>query len=107
MAYNTLLINNFVFLCSLLVSLQAKLVAESTSQLCEAANDVVQGEAQEERLIAAAKAVAATTVQLLHAAQVKADAHSENNKRLQVSGGGGKLTLELLHVKCVEFGPIL
>ena len=89
MAYNTQLISNFVFLFSLLFSLQAKLVAESTSQLCEAANDVVQGEAQEERLIAAAKAVAATTVQLLHAAQVKADAHSENNKRLQVRGGGG------------------
>lgn len=60
------------------------MVAESTSQLCDAANDVVQGEAKEERLIAAAKAVAATTVQLLHAAQVKADIHSENNRRLQV-----------------------
>lgn len=67
-----------------LSSQKAKMVAESTSQLCEAANDVVQGEAREERLIAAAKAVASTTVQLLHAAQVKADPHSENNKRLQV-----------------------
>uniref|UniRef100_A0A1X7VGP0 FERM domain-containing protein n=1 Tax=Amphimedon queenslandica TaxID=400682 RepID=A0A1X7VGP0_AMPQE len=76
----------------------AKLVAESTSQLCEAANDVVQGEgdAQEGRLIGAAKAVAATTVQLLHAAQVKADAHSENNKRLQRAGQQVKKATEAL-----------
>ena len=45
---------------------------------------VVQGHAQEEKLIAAAKAVAASTAQLLIACQVKADARSENNRRLQV-----------------------
>ena len=63
---------------------QAKLVATATSNLCDAANQVVQGNADEDKLIAAAKAVAAHTAQLLHAAQVKADPHSENNKRLQV-----------------------
>ena len=60
---------------------------------------VVQGHAQEEKLIAAAKAVASSTAQLLIACQVKADARSENNRRLQVrergegrwgGGGGGK-----------------
>lgn len=45
---------------------------------------VVQGEAQEEKLIAAAKAVAASTAQLLISCQVKADSRSENNRRLQV-----------------------
>jgi len=64
--------------------LQAKLVATATSNLCEAANMVVQGEAQEEKLIAAAKAVAASTAQLLISCQVKADSRSENNRRLQV-----------------------
>ena len=63
---------------------QAKLVASATGNLCEAANSVVQGQAQEEKLIAAAKAVAASTAQLLIACQVKADPRSENNRRLQV-----------------------
>ena len=66
------------------ISLQAKLVASATGNLCEAANSVVQGQAQEEKLIAAAKAVAASTAQLLIACQVKADTRSENNRRLQV-----------------------
>ena len=64
---------------------QAKLVASATGNLCEAANSVVQGQAQEEKLIAAAKAVASSTAQLLIACQVKADTRSENNRRLQVS----------------------
>ena len=63
---------------------QAKLVASATGNLCEAANSVVQGQAQEEKLIAAAKAVASSTAQLLIACQVKADTRSENNRRLQV-----------------------
>ena len=66
------------------VPLQAKLVASATGNLCEAANSVVQGQAQEEKLIAAAKAVAASTAQLLISCQVKADTRSENNRRLQV-----------------------
>ena len=69
---------------------QAKLVATATSNLCEAANMVVQGHAQEEKLIAAAKAVASSTAQLLIACQVKADARSENNRRLQVRKGRGE-----------------
>lgn len=64
--------------------IQAKLVASATGNLCEAANGVVQGQAEEEKLIAAAKAVAASTAQLLIACQVKADPRSENNRRLQV-----------------------
>jgi len=60
-------------------------VAHQTSNLCDAANSVVQGEAQEEKLIAAAKGVAASTAQLLLACQVKADPNSESNKRLQAS----------------------
>lgn len=65
---------------------QAKIVAAATSNLCDSANKMVQGEAEEEKLIVAAKAVAASTAQLLIACQVKADASSENNKRLQVCG---------------------
>ncbi len=63
---------------------QAKLVAAATSNLCESANLMVQGQAEEDKLIVAAKAVAASTAQLLIACQVKADARSESNKRLQV-----------------------
>ena len=44
----------------------------------------MQGNADEDKLIAAAKAVAAHTAQLLLACQVKADPRSENNRRLQV-----------------------
>ena len=65
-------------------SVQAKLVASATSNLCETVNSVVTGEAQEEKLIAAVKAVACFTVQLLVACQVKADINSESNRRLQV-----------------------
>ena len=64
--------------------MQAKLVASATSNLCEAANGVVQGQSKEEKLVVAAKAVASSTAQLLIACQVKADARSENNRRLQV-----------------------
>jgi len=74
----------------------AKLVATATSNLCEAANMVVQGEAQEEKLIAAAKAVAASTAQLLISCQVKADSRSENNRRLQMAGAAVKKATETL-----------
>ena len=46
---------------------------------------MVQGQADEVKLVAAAKSVASSTAQLLIACQVKADARSENNRRLQVS----------------------
>ena len=64
---------------------QAKLVATATSNLCDAANQVVVGDADEDKLITAAKAVAAHTAQLLLACQVKADPRSESNRRLQAS----------------------
>ena len=44
----------------------------------------MQGQALEEKLIAAAKDVASSTVQLLIAYQIKADTDSENKRRLQV-----------------------
>ena len=52
--------------------------------MCDAANRVVQGKSDEDKLIAAAKAVAAHTAELLLTCQVKADPRSENNRRLQV-----------------------
>ena len=49
---------------------------------------VVQGHAQEKKLIVAAKAVASSTAQLLIVCKVKADTRSENSRRLQVREGG-------------------
>ena len=54
----------------------AKLVASATQSLCEAANALVQGEGEEEQLIAAAKQVSRSTGQLFLAFKVKADANS-------------------------------
>ena len=42
----------------------ARLVATATQSLCEAANALVQGEGEEEQLIAAAKQVSRSTSQL-------------------------------------------
>ena len=75
-------LNPLVFMFSL--SLQARLVAAATSNLCEAANASVQGHASEEKLISSAKQVAASTAQLLVACKVKADQDSEAMRRLQV-----------------------
>jgi len=61
------------------------MVASATGNLCEAANQAVQGEASEEWLVSSAKQVASSTAQLLVACKVKADPNSENMKRLQVS----------------------
>ena len=61
-------------------------MARSTGNLCEAANQAVQGEASEEKLVTSAKQVASSTAQLLVACKVKADPNSENMKRLQVRG---------------------
>lgn len=63
----------------------AQTVAQATGNLCEAANQAVQGEASEEKLVSSAKQVAASTAQLLVACKVKADPNSENMKRLQVT----------------------
>lgn len=57
---------------------------------------MVQGTAQEEKLIAAAKGVASSTAQLLISCQVKADARSENNRRLQMAGSAVKKATETL-----------
>ena len=54
----------------------ARLVASATQSLCEAANALVQGEGEEEQLIAAAKQVSRSTGQLFLAFKVKADANS-------------------------------
>lgn len=52
-------------------------MASATQSLCEAANALVQGEGEEEQLIAAAKQVSRSTGQLFLAFKVKADANSE------------------------------
>merc|ERR1712012_495542 len=61
----------------------ARLVAAATHNLCEAANSLVQGNASEEKLIAAAKQVSAATAQLLVACKVKADPGSVAMRRLE------------------------
>merc|ERR1711976_679067 len=55
----------------------AQQVAHATGTLCEAANDTVQGNAAEERLIVSAKQVSSSTTQLVMACQVKADMDSK------------------------------
>ena len=71
-------------------------MARSTGNLCEAANQAVQGEASEEKLVTSAKQVASSTAQLLVACKVKADPNSENMKRLQVN----------LFAYCLRYGWI-
>ena len=64
----------------------ARHVAAATHNLCDAANALVQGQATEQKLIAAAKQVAGSTAQLLVSCQVKADPNSQATKRLQDAG---------------------
>jgi len=64
----------------------AKLVAMSTGELCESANQAVQGQADREQVIAAAKGVSSSTAQLLSAATVKTDANSGSATRLRAAG---------------------
>lgn len=64
---------------------QARMVAEATSALCEAANAAVLGNASQEKLVASAQAVSASTAQLLLACRVKADPNSKAQRGLQVS----------------------
>ena len=92
-----------IILIILIIVFQAKLVASATGNLCEAANSVVQGQAQEEKLIAAAKAVASSTAQLLIACQVKADTRSENNRRLQVCGRTWAYKRTHTHSQCMSW----
>jgi hypothetical protein len=74
----------------------AILVAAATSQLCEAANGVVQGHSTEEKLIAAAKQVASSTAHLLVACKVKSDIGSSAMQRLQSAGHAVKVATEHL-----------
>lgn len=74
----------------------ARHVAAATHSLVEAANQLVQGQASEERLISAAKQVASSTAQLLVACKVKADSTSPGMKRLQEAGHAVKRATENL-----------
>ena len=74
----------------------ARHVAAATHSLVEAANDLVQGKASEERLISAAKQVASSTAQLLVACKVKADSTSQGMRRLQAAGNAVKKATENL-----------
>jgi talin len=62
--------------------------SEETGSMCEAANDLVKGEASEEKLEAAAQGVSTATGQLLIACKVKAEPDSEAMKRLDQAGAG-------------------
>lgn len=66
----------------------AQMVARETGSMCEAANDLVKGEASEEKLEAAAQGVSTATGQLLIACKVKAEPDSEAMKRLDQAGAG-------------------
>ncbi|KAF0992171.1 hypothetical protein HZS_2150 [Henneguya salminicola] len=64
----------------------ARLVAESTNMLCDAAKAAVEGKASEEKLIAACNSISGSTTQLIMACKVKADPNSENQARLEKAG---------------------
>lgn len=64
----------------------AKAVAGTTGDLCDSANDAVQGKADKDRIIVSAKGVSSSTQQLLSAATVKADFNSESVNRLRAAG---------------------
>ncbi|KCV69929.1 hypothetical protein H696_03395 [Fonticula alba] len=65
----------------------AKAVASATGELCEAANDMVQGKADRARIIATSRAVSGSTQQLLSAATVKSSITShESQNRLRGAG---------------------
>eukprot|EP00092_Neocalanus_flemingeri_P085334 GFUD01107374.1.p1 GENE.GFUD01107374.1~~GFUD01107374.1.p1 ORF type:complete len:1009 (+),score=319.61 GFUD01107374.1:263-3028(+) len=68
----------------------AKMVASATHSLCEAANSLVQGEGEEEHLIAAAKQVSKSTAQLFLAFKVKADINSTAMEGLKTASNAIK-----------------
>ncbi|KAK3099739.1 hypothetical protein FSP39_008848 [Pinctada imbricata] len=74
----------------------ARMVARATENLCDAAHDMVQGKASEERLIAAAHEVASSTVALVMACTVKADPNSKSMQRLQEAGNKVKVATDAL-----------
>jgi len=68
----------------------AKMVASATHSLVEAANSLVQGEGEEEHLIAAAKQVSKSTAQLFLAFKVKADINSTAMEGLKTASNAIK-----------------
>merc|ERR1719233_1377318 len=68
----------------------AKMVASATHSLVEAANSLVQGEGEEEHLIAAAKQVSKSTAQLFLAFKVKADINSAAMEGLKIASNAIK-----------------
>ncbi|KAJ3091552.1 Talin-1, partial [Quaeritorhiza haematococci] len=64
----------------------AKLVAQATQDLCDAANQAMKGNVRRERVIVSAKGVSSATAQLLTAAMVRADPNSQSQIRLKAAG---------------------
>jgi len=64
----------------------AKAVASCTGELCDVANDAVQGKADREKVIAVAKGVSSSTMHLLFAAAVSTDPNAESQIRLRTAG---------------------
>jgi talin len=79
----------------------AKMVASATHSLVEAANSLVQGEGEEEHLIAAAKQVSKSTAQLFLAFKVKADIDSAAMEGLKTASNAIKKATDEL-VKAQE-----
>ncbi|KAH6575177.1 hypothetical protein BASA50_007534 [Batrachochytrium salamandrivorans] len=84
----------------------ARLVAASTSDLCDAANDAVKGNVQRDRVIVCAKNVSSSTVQLLTAAAVRSDPTSQAQIRLRAAGKAVTDATEMLveAAKCDSSG---
>ena len=74
----------------------AKMVAEATQNLCEAADHLMRGTGSEEKVIAAARRVGACTTQLVLACRVKADPNSTTYSGLQNAGQAVKTATEAL-----------
>eukprot|EP01135_Chromosphaera_perkinsii_P008202 Nk52_evm24s1178 gene=Nk52_evmTU24s1178 len=68
----------------------AKAVGQACSALCNAAQEMLQGNCTEEKMVSASKQVAASTVKLVFAFKVKADLNSANLQRLTDAGNAVK-----------------
>ncbi len=67
-------------------SVQAKHVTIGICNLCDAVNETIEGnDENEDKLISAAKAISVHTGQLVQATLMKADPNSENSRKLQVT----------------------
>ncbi|CAF1015805.1 unnamed protein product [Rotaria sordida] len=74
----------------------ARYVASACHVLCDAANEFVQGNGTEEKLISSAKQVSSNTAALLVACKVKADFMSQTMTRLQNASNAVKRTADIL-----------